>query len=148
MPHFSHQESLSILGQFALGNVSSNFRGTNDLAVEVFHRRNSDGHMDEPSILALPDGVERGNTFPSSEPLNYLSFFFISIQWHQKCDRSADGLLSRVTENALSASIPTRDNAVQSFAENRVIRRFDNKGKSLRCSGCLLKLLLDDVTSL
>ena len=70
--------------------------------------------------------------------LQNAAHFIEAIRRHENRDRLADDLLRRVAEDPLRAGVPGGDDAVQIFADDRVVGRFDYGGE-LRCS--LLGLL-------
>src|SRR6266849_10234116 len=57
-------------------------------------------------------------------PIENLSFFLQAVGWKQHDCRLANYFLRSILENFLSAGIPARDDTTQSFADNRVVRRF------------------------
>src|SRR5205085_9944284 len=81
--------------------------------------------------LSLPNGFVMldGNTALDSTD-NYC-FFVVQVQRNQRQDGFSDYFFSRVAENLLRPFVPARNYSLQIFADNSVVRRFDD-GSEMR----------------
>ena len=118
------------------GDVARHFRGADDAAVGGADRRDHEGDRDARSVLALTDRlhVDRlaGANVLEDQPL-----LGKPLVRNDERDWVADRLGGRVAKEPLGGWIPRRDDAVEVLADNRVSRRFDQRGELLRGSRAL-----------
>ena len=69
------------------------------------------------------------HTFATLEPRENFRFFLLALRRNKHRNGPADGFLGRVAEQALSAFVPTGDNAVKVFADDGVVRGIDNRSQ-------------------
>jgi hypothetical protein len=62
----------------------------------------------------------------SPQLLQNPQFFFSAVGRDNKCNVPADRFVSAVAEQALRASIPTADDAIEILADYRVVGGFDD----------------------
>src|SRR5262245_40602001 len=60
-----------------------------------------------------------------------LDFFVITIRWKKHRDRPTDHQVGGIIEQSLRPVIPCRDDAVQLYTDDSIIRRVDDRGQSL-----------------
>ena len=108
-------------GTFALGHVPRQFRCPNHAAGGIFHRGNCQGNVEEAAILAHADRLEMVDPLASRELLNNRSFFVTTLRRNNQCDVLANRLFRSVAEQPFCALIPTGNDAIQSFAHNRIV---------------------------
>ena len=109
-----------------LRDVTRNLGGADDISSSVFDGRNGEGHVDPTPIFSDPHRLVVINALAPIEPCKNLRFFIDSIRRNQHRDRLADGLRRTVTKRSLSSGVPAGDNALQCFADNRVICGLDD----------------------
>ncbi len=59
----------------------------------------------------------------------YPGLFLKPIGWEQDRNRFADHLIRRVAEDAFSRQIPAPDDAIEVFADDRIVSRGDDRGE-------------------
>jgi hypothetical protein len=59
-------------------------------------------------------------------------FLVLPVVRDQLDDRFPDHFVSRITENSFGALVPARHDAVESFTDDGVFRRFDDRGEPCR----------------
>jgi hypothetical protein len=72
-------------------------------------------------MFALSNGFKRFDALAALNSLNDCFFLFLVIGWNQNCDRFADSFLGQIAKNPLRAAIPTRDDAIEVLADDRVV---------------------------
>ena len=70
-------------------------------------------------------------------------FFVVAIGRNEHSHRLADRFLARVPEEALRATVPALNDAVDVFRKDGVVGRFDNSGQALR--GFFVSFALSDI---
>src|SRR5499426_4442572 len=128
---------------FAFGDVAGNFRRADDAARGVSHWRKGERNVQRGAVLAQADGFEMFNPGAPPDLLNNLRLFVKPVPRNQNGAGLAYRFLSRVAEHPLRALVPTRDDAVEVSAQDRVVRGIYYGAQQ---SGQLLPLLpLGDV---
>jgi hypothetical protein len=84
-----------------LCDVAGDFRGADDLAFFIFDRRNSDGNINEASVLALSYRLVMINPFTAPDTFEDHGFFVVPIGRNNYGHRPADGFLGRVAKKPL-----------------------------------------------
>ena len=97
------------------------------------NRRDGHGYGDGSSIFAETHGFEMLHALAAFEAIQDLRFFIEAIRRKKNGDRLADHLLGGVAEYPLGGLVPASDDAVQVFADNRVIGRSNDGGKQGLC---------------
>jgi hypothetical protein len=69
------------------------------------------------------------NRFASRDPIDDRRFLVLAVRGDDHADRLADRLRRCIAEHAFSRWIPRKDDAVQVFADDRVIRRGDQRSE-------------------
>src|SRR5580700_951915 len=78
-------------------------------------------------MLALPNGLEMVDTFSSPDARQNGPLFVLPVLRDDNCDGPANGLFGGVAKDTLRASVPTRDNAVEVLADDRIVTGLDNR---------------------
>ena len=143
MIHLPEQQILPLFRPFALGNVTGNFGRADDIAAEVSDWRNGQRNIDEASVLALSDRLVMVDPLTAPDAFEDFGFFVMAIGRNEYSHRLADRLLARVAEEALRATVPARNDAVDVFRNDGVVGRFDNRGVVLR--GFFVSFALGDI---
>jgi hypothetical protein len=120
-----------LLSAFALGDVADDFRSADDAALLISHGRNRDRHSDGPSILGDAYALVVLDALAASEGSKNDVLLPLTIAWNHTSDRLPDHLASRLAEQVLGGFIPTYDNTVGRFADNRIVRRCHDGSKPL-----------------
>src|SRR5690349_23778242 len=75
------------------------------------------------------------------DPRDDIVLFVLQLRGNDDSDRLADDFVSGVSEQALGTAVPRLDAAVERFADDRVVGRFDDRRKKRLASfGTLLGL--------
>src|SRR5947208_422404 len=75
------------------------------------------------------------------QPSDDLVFFGYPLRRNDERNMFANGFFRGITEDSLRALVPTLDDAVQRFANDRIVGRLDNGGQQPRGAqplGCFL----------
>ena len=91
--------------------------------------------VSEISIGFRPCGDGRFVMIDALAPADAVQdFWFLihTILWNEDGDRFANDLFRCVAEQPLGTAIPTGDDAVETLADNRVVRRLDDRCQPLR----------------
>src|SRR5688572_33183893 len=115
-----------------LANVSSNFRRANYSAVSTFDWRNCQRDLDKAPILALPHSLVVFNSFTTADARQDPNFFIDMVCGYQHRNRLSYDLRGRIAEDAFRALIPTSDDSLKCFADDCIVRGFDNGGEPER----------------
>ena len=119
----SRQDGLGVL---ARGDVARNFRRTDNLAVLIPHRRHGERYVDEATVLAAADGFKMIDALAAPDASENDWLLVLQILRDDDGDRFADDLLRRITEQPSGARIPADDDAVEVFADDRIVGQFDD----------------------
>ncbi len=115
----------------ALGDVARDLRGADDAAGGIENRRHGDGNGKRRAVFPLAHGLEVIDALSAPDARQHLIFFALAIRGNEQPDRLADNLVRRVLKHPLRRTIPRLDDAVQVFAQNRVVARLDDGGEVL-----------------
>ena len=113
----------SLLGALVLADVAGNLGGADDPPALIVDRRNRQGYVDQTAILAPPHRLEVLDLLPSPDALQNRRHLALVIGRGQNRDRTPDHFLGGIPEKPLGRRIPARDDAIQSLAHDRVVRR-------------------------
>jgi hypothetical protein len=84
---------------------------------------------DQPTVFALADRVVLLDDARPCEPAQNDSLPRDPVGGYQLQNRLADDFMCRVAEDALGPHIPRRDDAVEVFADDGVVGRFNDRGE-------------------
>ena len=110
----------------ALRNVARNFRGANDPAPSVLDGRNGHRNLKSFSVLAHPHGFVMIHAFAPRNPRQDVLFLRQPLRRKEHQHRLTNGFPGWITEQFFRAPVPTHDHAIQRFADDGVVRRFDD----------------------
>src|SRR5271166_4308243 len=123
MIHLPEQQILPLFRPFALGNVAGNFGRADDISAEVSDWRNGQRNIDQASVLALSDRLVMVDPLTAADAFEDSWFLVVAIGRNEHRHRLADRFLARIAEEALRASVPARDDAVDVFGNDGVVGR-------------------------
>src|ERR1700730_15135058 len=92
------------------------------MACGILDGRNCKRNIKRRAVLAYADSFEMIDALTSPDPLKDHGFLVPAIGRNYKHNALADGLFSRIAEQALGTFIPTGDHAIQILADNRIVR--------------------------
>ena len=121
------------LGAFALGDVAGDFGGADDLAGLVADRRDRQGDMDQPAVLATPHRFIVVDLLPAPDALQDRGHFVLTPGRGQDRDVPAEHFVRGITKEFLRGRIPARDDAVQGLARDRLVRRLHDRSQPSVC---------------
>jgi hypothetical protein len=117
------------LGQSLLRDVASDRGGAHDAAAVVTDGGDRQRDVDRPSILGHALRGEVLDALSAGDPFQDVCDLVLAVGWRQRRDRVTDDLLGPVPVDALRACVPGLDHAIQGLSEDRVLRRFDDRGE-------------------
>ena len=92
--------------------------------------RDGQGDRDRVSQLALANGFEMVDVLPAPDAGQDFTFLIAPIPRNNNCDRLPDCFFCGVSEHALRALVPARDDAIEVLAYNGVVTELDDCRKS------------------
>ena len=104
----------------ALGDVSDDFRRSDNLAMTVFDWRDGQRNVDQRSIFPLPHRLEMFGPLSSFEPFQNFRFLTQAVRRDDNRDGLAHYLGGSVAENPFGPLVPSGDDPIQIFADNGV----------------------------
>ncbi len=107
------------------GDVASDLGGADDLPVRAPDRRDSQRNVDQPAIFSHAHGFVVLDTFARPESGEDCRLFIFMIFGDEDRDWFADYFVGGVTKDALRTVVPTRDDALECLADDRVVGGFD-----------------------
>ena len=119
----SRQDELGVL---ARGDVARNFRRPDNLAVLIPYWRHGERYVDEATVLAAADGFKMIDALAAPDASENDWLLVLQILRDDDGDRFADDLLRRITEQPSGAGIPADDDAIEVFADDRIVGQFDD----------------------
>ena len=127
---FGREELLSFFDELLIfGNVAGDFRGADDVAGSVVDGRDRDRDVDAAAVFADADGFEMIDAFAPADFRQNGGFFVESLGRQQNQNRLADDFVGGVAEDALGGRVPTEDDAVEIFADDRVVGSGNDGGQ-------------------
>jgi hypothetical protein len=72
------------------------------------------------------------NGVASANLLQNCGLFILPVRRYQNRDRPADSLFGSIAKQALGAPIPSRNNAIEVFAYDRIVGRLDDRCEAQR----------------
>src|SRR5439155_2713363 len=84
-------------------------------------------NRDQGSVLAPADRLEMFDGFTAPDFGKNLVFFRLAFRRNDQTDGLTDDFVSAVSEDPLGATVPGGDDAVQIFADDRVLARGDDR---------------------
>jgi hypothetical protein len=85
--------------------------------------------VDQPPVLAFANGVELLDALAPSNRAQNVVLLGGPVGRDQLQNRAANDFVRRIAEDAFGAHIPRRDEAVEVFADDGVVGRFDDRGE-------------------
>ena len=125
------QQFLSRLRLLALGDVTGDLRHANELPILVFDRETlSEISTGLPSLRTRT--VSKCLTlFAAADARENFRILVVTIHGDEHEDGFADCFARRITEEPPRAGIPACDDAIEVFAQDRIVRGLDDGCKSL-----------------
>src|ERR1700733_5569187 len=124
---FAGKQTDQLLAPLLIGDIAGDFRGADDLAEFVRHRRHAQRNIDRTAVLALPHGFEMIDAFTTPDTFQDAALLLQTVLRNQDRDRLADNLFGEVAEQALRAPVPGDDHTVEILADDRIVARFDDR---------------------
>ena len=119
-------EPLCLLPQRRFGDlprrdVARDFRGADNDAFCIPHRRDRQRNVDQRAVLAPPHGFIVIDAFTASDAPKDRRFLLLQVRRDQDGDGLADDLVGGVAEHALGALVPAVDDAIKVLADDRIV---------------------------
>src|SRR5262249_4854356 len=102
--------------------VVTDARSRDDLSLTVAYRRQAERDADEYSVFANPFGIVLSDLFAQPDPLQQRLVFESAVLRHDDRDSLSDRVLRRITVNAFGRSVPRQNGAIDTLANDRVVR--------------------------
>ncbi len=115
------------LGYAFAHDVAHDLRRADDVAVVVAHGRNRERHPNPLPVGAQPLRLEMLDPLAGLEAGNDLVFLGDPLGRDHEGDMAANGLVGRIAEQVLGRVVPGLNDAVQRLADDRGVRRFDDR---------------------
>src|SRR5262249_52990223 len=112
-------------------DVASDLRPTDDPTTPIPDRGHRERDRDTAAALRDALRLEVVDSFAPDERREDRSLFRQSLLRQQHRDRSSDGLFRGIAEDALSASIPARDDPREVLADDGIVRRLHDRREHL-----------------
>src|SRR6516225_8821289 len=113
----------------ARSHVAGDFRGADDRAVLVPHRRHGERNVNQPAVLAAPDGLVVLDAPAGRDAFQEPRFLALEMIWNNRGDRFTDHLFGGISEQAFGARIPADDESTEVLADDRIVRRLHDAGE-------------------
>src|SRR5262249_44382439 len=124
---FTPQEFFGFsLQALAFGDVARDFGGPHYAPACIPDRRDAKRDIDFTTVLGLTNSLKMLNLFASPDSAENEVFLGLTVRGNDQADRLPYGFRSTITEHPLGRMVPRNDDAVQRFADDRVVGRFDN----------------------
>ena len=114
-------------GLFARGDVAHDFRCADDLSIRIAYRRRAQRNIDPTAVFAHAHRFVMLDTLALPQLTEYEVLFAVKLDRNDFPDRLTDHLFSAVTEDALRALVPARDDALERLADDAVVRALHDR---------------------
>ena len=119
-----------LFGPLPRRDVARDLRGADDFSRTVDDRRGSERDVDQRAILASPHGFKMFDSFAAPDVVEDIRLLRVAFGGNEHEHRLADDLLRGVAKEPLRPAVPTGDDAVEGFRNDRVVRIFDDRRES------------------
>ena len=116
-------------GSLVLADVARDGRRADDRAARVADRRDRHRDRDPLAILRHARGPVVLDAFAAAEPVQDLRQLVGALRGDDDGDRPTDRLVRRVAVEPLGPRVPAHDRPVERLADDRVVRRVDDRGE-------------------
>ena len=130
------------LARLHRGHVARDLRRADDLAARVSDGRRGDGDVDEPAVLVASDRLQLDHPLAASKSHEEARLLVDPVGRDEEKDGGSDHLGRGKAEERFGTAVPARHDAVQVFADDRVLRRLDDRREPPRDRGDALGRLL------
>src|SRR5579871_421026 len=121
-----------LFGTKPFGDFASDLRGADYRALLVVNRRNRERDVNEAAVLVAADRfvvidcLARTNTSDDLDP------FIRPMRWAQDRHRAPDDFFCAVSKQPFGAPVPALDRSVEAFADDCIVRGFNNRYEAPR----------------
>jgi hypothetical protein len=112
-----------------VSNVAGNLRSAEDSPFGAHDRRDGQRNIDQPSVLALANGLIMLNALAAPDKLQNYVILILTLRRCQDGHPLADGVLGQIAKEPLRTLVPACDNAMEIFAYYCIIAVLDGGGK-------------------
>src|SRR5687768_2479187 len=109
------------------GNVAGDFRGPDNVASRTNDWRDRQRNVDKLAVFPHAHGFKMVDTLAGAESRQNRRLFVEMVLRNDDRDGEADNFLRGVTKDTFGALVPTRDDTVQRFTNDRIICRLDER---------------------
>ena len=127
---FPREQGNLLLAAFLIGDIARDLRGPDNLAGAVEDGRDGQGDIDHLAVLALAHGFEMVGALAAADALKDTRLLVMSVGGNDGRDRLADDLFREVPEQPFRALVPGGDHTIEVLADDRVVRRFNDRDQS------------------
>ncbi len=103
MIHFRDEQALLFFGAPFGGDVAGDFRGAGNASGAIPDGRHRQVDVDEGAVLAAADRFVMFDALAASQPRQNARLLVMAILGNEHGDRTPDGFLRRIAEQALGA---------------------------------------------
>jgi len=115
----------SLFGALAIGDVSNDFRGADDLAPGVGERRDGQRNIELMAMLGNADHLVMIDALSRSDPRQQTHFLFSLVGRNEQRDRLPS--LCAIAELMFGPGVSAGDRSIEGLAENGVGRGGDDR---------------------
>jgi hypothetical protein len=109
-------------------DVADVLRRADDAAVRVLDRRNRQRNVQAAAVFRHAHGFVVLDPFSAAQPSQNVIFFRLALGGNQPTNRLSDDFLGGIPEHSFGGGVPTGNDAVQRFADDRIVGRRDDGG--------------------
>src|SRR5579884_1918865 len=120
------KQAIRSFAAFRLGNVAGDLGSADDFAVRVLNRRDGERNVEQRAVFSAANGFEMIDALSPPQSREDLRLLIQAIWRNEHGDRFAHGFFRRVAEHPLRAFVPAHDDAVQIFADDRIVGGVDD----------------------
>ncbi len=109
------------------GDIAGNRRCADHLLLAVEDGRDLERHVDHCVVFAPADGFDLLDDLSPADVCEHRRFFVDSLRWDEKRQGLPHRFRGGVAEQPFCTGIPTGDDVVEILADDRIVRRFDDR---------------------
>ena len=119
------------LGALAIRDFTGDLGSSDNTAGRIFDWRDSQGDVDDGTVLALANGIEMLNPFAATDAGEDLVLFRLTILGDNQRDMASDGFLGAIAEGTFGGLVPAVDDAVGGDADDDVVGGVDDGSQQI-----------------
>ncbi len=131
--HDRAEEQRSTLGLQALSDITRDLRGSDNVPASIFDGRDGQGDIEQTSIFAPAFRLEMLNPLAPPEPRENVQLFLLTIRRNEQSRHWLPNRFGRrVPEQTLRTLVPTGNDSIQIFTDDRVVGGVHDRAEKRR----------------